>query len=739
MQLTVFILITRFPYLSEHLIGSNEDGRQVHEIEGVRSDVENSQLQDEYQEHEENDGIQRAGLEAFNESIIKSFCEDSEQGNDISLDKDMGTIFDAGSDVISDSSDLDETSDSSDSAESDTTSENFSGDEETHSEKEDRHLKQDMLPKSSIQSLAVLAYLSKYNCTGNSVDDLIKLIEFIHPEATQLPGTYKKLLDTIPSIQPSVYHYCQECFNVFPVDNLDHYLCSTEGCNGFRYEGAENLQGKSTRKARAVFTIGDIGKQIEDLLSRPQLWAAIECTKRRLREDSETNDLKDITDGEGYQRLTHKGGFLDPMKPNISFCFNTDGIPLFSSSGVKLWPIFLAVNELPPAVRYCRENIILAGLWQGNTKPPFLQYLSALGRHLHRLYIEGVNVTCARGNFCCKAAVLVGCMDLQAKAYVLDMTMHNGQYGCISCEEPGITVRQGKGTSRCYPYHPQDERPIARQSSDIVENKAPVATRRHRIKGICGISRVEQFPIFDCVIGMVPDYMHGVLLGVTKSLLYKWLSSTHSSKPYFIGKQVKEISKRLQKIKPPDYVERLPRDLEKHYNNLKATELQAWLLHYSIPCLHGILPDKYLEHFALLSEGIHILLRSCIDTEDLKRAEEVLDLFYKEYSTLYGEGSCGLNVHNIGCHLAYYVKQWGPLFGWHCFGFEDYNARILDYAHGTGDVTSQILRRQNACRYLSAVDMDCAGESDASFIKQMIASSNKRAKVTRKTINCGKK
>lgn len=31
---------------------------------------------------------------------------------------------------------------------------------------------------------------------------------------------------------------------------------------------------------------------------------------------------------------------------------------------------------------------------------------------------------------------------------------------------------------------------------------------------------------FDIVLGMVQDYMHGCLLGVTKTLLYKWLSST---------------------------------------------------------------------------------------------------------------------------------------------------------------------------------------------------------------------
>ena len=45
-------------------------------------------------------------------------------------------------------------------------------------------------------------------------------------------------------------------------------------------------------------------------------------------------------------------------------------------------------------------------------------------------------------------------------------------------------------------------------------------------------------PWFDVVLGMVHDYMHGCLLGVTKTLLYKWFSATNHEQPYFIGGQV---------------------------------------------------------------------------------------------------------------------------------------------------------------------------------------------------------
>lgn len=51
-----------------------------------------------------------------------------------------------------------------------------------------------------------------------------------------------------------------------------------------------------------------------------------------------------------------------------------------------------------------------------------------------------------------KAAVILGSTDLQGKAYLTCMTQHNGESGCITCEEPGHIVKQGKGHTRCYPY-----------------------------------------------------------------------------------------------------------------------------------------------------------------------------------------------------------------------------------------------------------------------------------------------
>ena len=67
-----------------------------------------------------------------------------------------------------------------------------------------------------------------------------------------------------------------------------------------------------------------------------------------------------------------------------------------------------------------------------------------------------------------------------------------------------------------------------------------------------------------------------------------------------------------------------------------ASELQAWLLYYSLLCLVGVLPDIYLQHFAQFSEGIYIVLGDSITPNQLSRARDLLLRFYKDFAELYG-------------------------------------------------------------------------------------------------------
>ena len=67
-----------------------------------------------------------------------------------------------------------------------------------------------------------------------------------------------------------------------------------------------------------------------------------------------------------------------------------------------------------------------------------------------------------------------------------------------------------------------------------------------------------------------------------------------------------------------------------------ATELQNWLLFYSVPILDGILPRPCFIHYCKLIKGVSILLGSHITLELLSIAESSLKDFYKDMEELYG-------------------------------------------------------------------------------------------------------
>ena len=83
-------------------------------------------------------------------------------------------------------------------------------------------------------------------------------------------------------------------------------------------------------------------------LAGPHMWGNIQSQKAKV---SKSNGLiHDIIDGKKYQELCKHGRFLHE-KSNISFVFNTDGVCLYKSSKIEIWPVYLAINEVPPKAR----------------------------------------------------------------------------------------------------------------------------------------------------------------------------------------------------------------------------------------------------------------------------------------------------------------------------------------------------------------------------------------------------
>jgi len=133
---------------------------------------------------------------------------------------------------------------------------------------------------------------------------------------------------------------------------------------------------------------------------------------------------EDIYDIKLYQELFRNERPLS-NSDNISFCFNTDGAPVFKSSKISLWPIFLTINELPYKVRMKAENMILAGLWFGNQKPSMNTFMKPLLSAFKTLH-DGVEfVSPDRGTFISKAFLIAGTADLPARVLICNSVQFN--------------------------------------------------------------------------------------------------------------------------------------------------------------------------------------------------------------------------------------------------------------------------------------------------------------------------
>ncbi|KAJ8311221.1 hypothetical protein KUTeg_011228 [Tegillarca granosa] len=437
-------------------------------------------------------------------------------------------------------------------------------------------------------------------------------------------------MSNIEDVSLKEFHYCIICKQVFP-SNVDMFCCGTTNCEGLRYKGPLSSQQKKGRQPLQCFLFTDIKEQLTDLLQTPGIWDDIQFNREASfeRKNNGSKELTDITDGASYRAMMGDGLFLDRTKNNLTAIFNTDGVSLYSSSKIELWPIFLAINELSPMLRFARENILLMGLWQGKGKPPFQSFLKIFSEEMNTIYNDGVEVTIEEETYTVKLSVLCCITDLPAKAETLNMSYFNGEYACITCTEPGLTVAQGKGHTKCFPYRNAESRYSRRSDESIIINMNEGSNIK-RSKGFKGMSELANLQSYNIVDGTVPDYM------------------------------------RMKNIKPPSNIERLPRDLEKHYQHFKATELQTWLLYYSIPCVRGFLEEEYMKNLVCFAEAIYILLGDSITPTSLEHAVDLLNQFYASFQRLdlKKTTSWKVTIEATNCDVAGATKKLGNSENW---------------------------------------------------------------------------
>eukprot|EP00731_Ephydatia_muelleri_P011483 Em0006g377a len=326
------------------------------------------------------------------------------------------------------------------------------------------------------------------------------------------------------------------------------------------------------------FLMCNIEQQIENLLSVPITWQAIQS---RFTHSTKDSTISDIYDGIAYTVHSQPGGFLSREYPaNLSFTLSTDGVKVFKLSVSEVWPVWLVVNELPPYMRYSKKHVMLAGLWFSKDKPTMSTYLMPLMNKFNVLHETGVYI----GH---------------------NMTWQFDPSAVIRCHDS-----------------------ILANAEDALQNNIPVL-------GMKGVPIFAVHEPFDLLRGMVIDVLHGVG-GVIKLLLTSWFSKSKKREMYSIHDKLALCDAKLMAIKVPHIIKRPPKSLT-IFNKWKAIEYFSWLLYYSVPLLHDVLSDECFNHYCLLVISLHILLSDKITEDMLFLAEESLHKFYVQYPNIYSE------------------------------------------------------------------------------------------------------
>lgn len=260
------------------------------------------------------------------------------------------------------------------------------------------------------------------------------------------------------------------------------------------------------------------------------------------------------------------------------------------------------------------------------------------------------------------------------------------QYNSEKCA-CNFCLQGGKKTSKGIRYIYEDRmhtrlRTHDSMMEDIARVNSKPGTVTHGIKGV-SLSFANSFTI---------DYMHAVLLGITRNLIFFWTDSCFNKKPFYITKSKKKLlNSRLLRIKTTTYLSRRPRSLD-HFKNFKSSEFRSLLLYFLPICLERLLPLKYIKHFRLLSSSIYILLKPTISNDELEEVEKTLERFVINYQVYYGKENMTMNIHQL-LHLVDCVRNFGPLWTFSMFPFEAYNGLLKSFIVAPTDILHQLTMR----------------------------------------------
>lgn len=515
-------------------------------------------------------------------------------------------------------------------------------------------------------TLLIMSYAIRHSLSDVALEDLLKLIDCHLP--TNCHGSLHLFLKKFPK----------------PFDVKTHYYCLVEDCQRIvKFEG-NNKHAKCEcgvdcnldhlRHKSSYFLQIPLEQQLRKLLEDESVRSKL------IRGDGNQSD---VCSGKVYKRLVEKGVINDN---DITLQWNTDGVQLFKSSKIQLWPIQVSVNEL--SYRERRENIMLCGIWYGQGKPNMNTYLQPFVEELNSLHSNGFHCSMPDHTLV-KVHTLLSPVDSMARAPLQNLKTFRGAHGCAFCLHPGEEHAVGRGTTRLYPG---DVGRLRTQEQHLADSLRAAQTNVAK-NGVKGPSVLSTLKVFSIISSFVPEYMHCVCLGTVKTMVEWWTAGKNNEKDFYLSPaKIEQIDRILLSIKPPNEVTRTPRSLTT-IKLWKASEWKNFLLYYSIVCLISVnMPKKYIDHWFLLVYAMSIYLKEKITDNEFEKAKSAIRKFVLTMRETYGTNELyKYNMHLL-LHIPKSVRDFSGMFGMSAFPFEHYNGVLGKMFRNSNAVPLQICK-----------------------------------------------
>lgn len=376
--------------------------------------------------------------------------------------------------------------------------------------------------------------------------------------------------------------------------------------------------------------------------------------KRHIMFDSRVVEKGDIGFCSIVTHLSYcfQKGFLKSDGNNlteITLHFNLDGLPLFKSSRLNLWPLLMTVKECTypkpfPLAFFC-----------GVEKPNIEIFLSKMIEDLRALKeimkVDDVFVKVKKVVFIC---------DAPARAFVQCIKGHSAKDGCGYCRWQGI-FENGRIV---FPFASHET--LSSLSRNASSYDCFSESNQLSLSPLAGLVDIRN--------DFVPEYMHCVCLGVFKKMCsFYFVGAKGIRLPCKLSYNQKEIlSKRINDIRkqlPSEFNRRL-RDL-KNFEFYKATEFRTLLLYLGPYLFADCLPKDFYHNFLLLHFSIYCFASPTHCRLNFDIAKACIQNFCQEIVDLYQKRLSSYNSH-ILMHLPDFVRINGPLDNWSSFLYENY-------------------------------------------------------------------